>query len=80
MVFIFQGPGWDYETELPEWAKFDWVDDASGWWLWNEPLFLSLGHLVSTLSFLKSCKETTPYTEAGSNLQKQSFSAEIANV
>lgn len=28
---VFQGPGWDYETELPEWAKVDWIDsDPSG--------------------------------------------------
>lgn len=22
----FQGPGWEYETELPEWARVDWHD------------------------------------------------------
>ncbi|XP_066143649.1 pseudouridylate synthase RPUSD2-like isoform X1 [Euwallacea fornicatus] len=22
----YRGPGWEYETELPEWAKVDWVD------------------------------------------------------
>lgn len=21
-----QGPGWEYETPLPEWAKVDWID------------------------------------------------------
>lgn len=24
--FWRQGPGWEYETELPDWAKIDWVD------------------------------------------------------
>lgn len=28
MVF-FQGSDWGYCTELPEWAKEDWVDDTS---------------------------------------------------
>ncbi|KRT79082.1 hypothetical protein AMK59_8807 [Oryctes borbonicus] len=22
----YKGPGWEYETELPEWARVDWVD------------------------------------------------------
>lgn len=21
-----QGPGWEYETELPEWSKVEWVE------------------------------------------------------
>ncbi|XP_031617525.1 RNA pseudouridylate synthase domain-containing protein 2-like isoform X1 [Contarinia nasturtii] len=25
----YQGPGWEYETPLPEWAKVDWVDYES---------------------------------------------------
>lgn len=25
-VFILQGPGWEYETELPDWAKIEWVE------------------------------------------------------
>lgn len=24
--FLLQGPGWEYETELPDWADVDWVD------------------------------------------------------
>lgn len=22
----FKGPGWDYQTELPDWARVDWID------------------------------------------------------
>jgi hypothetical protein len=25
--FLLQGPGWDYETELPEWARVDWKEN-----------------------------------------------------
>lgn len=24
--FFSQGPGWEYETPLPEWAKVDWME------------------------------------------------------
>lgn len=23
-----QGPGWEYETELPDWASIDWIEPA----------------------------------------------------
>lgn len=26
VVFCLQGPGWEYETELPDWADVNWVD------------------------------------------------------
>lgn len=26
IFFCLQGPGWEFETELPEWAKVDWVE------------------------------------------------------
>lgn len=26
IFFYLQGPGWEFETELPEWAKVDWVE------------------------------------------------------
>jgi hypothetical protein len=25
--FTSQGPGWSYETELPEWARVDWNEN-----------------------------------------------------
>lgn len=25
----FQGIGWEYETELPDWAQMEWMDGAS---------------------------------------------------
>lgn len=27
--YHFQGPGWEYETPLPEWSKVDWIDFES---------------------------------------------------
>ena len=26
---MFQGPDWEYSTELPEWAKDDWEDNIT---------------------------------------------------
>lgn len=26
LLYCFQGPGWEYETELPDWARVDWTD------------------------------------------------------
>lgn len=27
LKLLFQGPDWEYETELPEWARNDWTED-----------------------------------------------------
>lgn len=24
---LFKGPGWEYETDLPDWASIDWIDE-----------------------------------------------------
>ena len=29
LSFFFQGPDWQYRTELPAWAKDNWVDPDS---------------------------------------------------
>lgn len=26
MYLFLQGPGWEFETELPDWARVDWVE------------------------------------------------------
>lgn len=26
LLLVFQGPGWSYETELPDWARIDWSE------------------------------------------------------
>ena len=28
LYFSFQGPDWHYQTELPNWAKEDWDENA----------------------------------------------------
>lgn len=33
---FLQGPGWSYQTELPEWARIDWVD-AEDWRIGHSP-------------------------------------------
>lgn len=27
LLYMLQGPDWEYETELPDWARNDWTEE-----------------------------------------------------